>query len=267
MKKLNDEEKSFLFQFYEFKKKYSNIYARLRFITILLFLIPIMIWILYFFGDKGYVLIYTSLKVGDALGFYGSLLAFIGTLFLGILALWQNKKANEINMHLLDITKESIELEKQKYMSFILVEDVKLNVVDDIIRLTIKYKNSGEVPIYRIRLIQNPQDICLQDRDGEYHRYIYTSNIPMDKEENKIINIGESSEITTDIPKDTKYSKKGIVYLKTEIESIYNSRRFELLLIEFQITDENTASLIDRHEYFYKDEKELNDKYENIFNT
>lgn len=218
-------------------------------------------------GDNGYVLICTSLEVGDALGFYGSLLTFIGTLFLGLLALWQNKKANEINMNLLNITKESNEFEKLKYMSFILIEDVSISVVDNIFRLTIKYKNSGEVPIYRIKIIQDPYDISLQDRDGKYHKYACVSNVPMDKEKNKIIRVGEITEITSYIPNDTIYSKRGIVYLKTEIESVYSSKICELLVMEFQITDEKTASLIDRHEYFYKDEKELNDKYENIFNT
>ena len=53
-------------------------------------------------------------------------------------------------------------------MSFILVEDVKLNVVDDIIRLTIKYKNSGEVPIYRIRLIQKRQHTAQRQQRSEW---------------------------------------------------------------------------------------------------
>lgn len=55
-----------------------------------LFLIPGLIWILYFFGDNIGILINTSLTVGDALGFYATLLSFIGTVVLAGAALWQN---------------------------------------------------------------------------------------------------------------------------------------------------------------------------------
>lgn len=55
-----------------------------------LFLIPGLIWILYFFGDNIGILINTSLTVGDALGFYAALLSFIGTVVLAGAALWQN---------------------------------------------------------------------------------------------------------------------------------------------------------------------------------
>lgn len=51
---------------------------------------PLLIWFIYFIGDNGFILINTSLKVGDALVFYGSLLTFSGTVGLGVLALWQN---------------------------------------------------------------------------------------------------------------------------------------------------------------------------------
>ena len=212
-------------------------------------------------------MIYTSLGIGDALGFYGSFLTFIGTLFLGILALWQNKKANEINMHLLTITEKSTELENQKYMSFIQVERVKIDAVDDIIKLTIEYKNSGEVPIYRIRVLQDPPDICLQDKNGKNLKYIYASTVKMDSAENKILSIGDITGITIDIPKDAKNPKKGIVYLKTEIKSVYSLKRYELLLIEFLIEEENKASLIGRSEYFYKNEEELNEKYKKILSA
>lgn len=58
---------------------------------IVLFLIPGLIWILYFVGDNIGIVINTSLTVGDALGFYAALLSFIGTVVLAGAALWQNQ--------------------------------------------------------------------------------------------------------------------------------------------------------------------------------
>jgi len=54
-------------------------------------------WLAYFIGDCGFVLIHISLTVGDVLGFYGSILAFLLTIALGALALWRNGKANKTN--------------------------------------------------------------------------------------------------------------------------------------------------------------------------
>lgn len=58
---------------------------------IVLFLIPSLIWILYFIGDNVGIVVNTSLTVGDALGFYAALLSFIGTVVLAGAALWQNQ--------------------------------------------------------------------------------------------------------------------------------------------------------------------------------
>lgn len=64
-------------------------------------LIPILIWASYLVGDNWFILINTSLTVGDALGFYAALLSFIGTVILGVVAVWQNKQATEISKQLL----------------------------------------------------------------------------------------------------------------------------------------------------------------------
>lgn len=58
--------------------------------------IPIIVWVLYFIGDNYFVLIHTSLTVGDALGFYASLLAFVGTIVLGAIAVWQNLRLQKL---------------------------------------------------------------------------------------------------------------------------------------------------------------------------
>ena len=65
------------------------------FIFITLFLVPMLIWGGYLLGEYGHILFYTGLKAGEALGAYTSLLTFLGTSTLSILAIWQNKKIEE----------------------------------------------------------------------------------------------------------------------------------------------------------------------------
>ena len=49
-----------------------------------------LIWWIYYFGNNVWG-IPTDLLAGDWMEFYGSILAFLGTVFLGALALIQNK--------------------------------------------------------------------------------------------------------------------------------------------------------------------------------
>lgn len=59
-------------------------------------IIPVIIWLLYLVGDI-WIGIPTHITAGNALGFYGSLLAFLGTVALGALALWQNIQFRNAN--------------------------------------------------------------------------------------------------------------------------------------------------------------------------
>ncbi len=92
--KLNDRIKSWLTNLSQNIQK--NPYTYGFWSIIILLIIPIITWLLYYIGDCGYIFIETSLTVGDALGFYGSFLAFLGTVALGALALWQNKQISKI---------------------------------------------------------------------------------------------------------------------------------------------------------------------------
>lgn len=66
-------------------------------IAIIFLIIPLIIFACYWIGDNYFVLIKTSLSVGDALGFYGSLLAFLGTVTLGAITIIQNNRATKQN--------------------------------------------------------------------------------------------------------------------------------------------------------------------------
>lgn len=60
--------------------------------------VPCLINYLYILG-KTNAIIKTVFDASDALSFYGSFLAFIGTVFLGALALWQNKQIQRVQEH------------------------------------------------------------------------------------------------------------------------------------------------------------------------
>lgn len=62
------------------KKPY--LYGMVLLVVVIFF--PLFMYVLYFIGDNCFVLINTSLKVGDALSFYGSILAFLVLLYLDL---------------------------------------------------------------------------------------------------------------------------------------------------------------------------------------
>lgn len=80
MKEFNEEEKKLLEKFNDLKEKYPNIYKKIKSYLIGLTAVPIIIWLLYFIGDCGFVLIKTSFTVGDAIGAYVTLLGAIATI-------------------------------------------------------------------------------------------------------------------------------------------------------------------------------------------
>ncbi len=84
-------------------------------IAILLILFPALIFIAYYIGDHGYALVFTTLTMGDALGFYGSILSFLGTIALGALALWQNYKLSRTNQNL-------VMLQLEEYIPYLIIE-------------------------------------------------------------------------------------------------------------------------------------------------
>lgn len=108
----------------------------LRILSIIL-IIPIIVWFLYYIGDLGFIVINTSLSIDGFLGFYGAFLSFLGTITLGILALWQNKKfkiENDISQTRLEdltnqaneISKELMKLEKDKFRPYIRIDSKEL---------------------------------------------------------------------------------------------------------------------------------------------
>lgn len=93
------------------KKPFKNLF----WLIVIMFFLPVMIWVLYVLGDYGYGFFMTSLSVGDALVFVSSILVFLGTIALGALVLWQNhnfkKKNDEKDKFLLHVENEKIRVQ------------------------------------------------------------------------------------------------------------------------------------------------------------
>lgn len=125
-------------KYYETKSKVlEKPYSYIFWYFLLLFFIPLLIWFAYFLGDSGFVLINTSLRVGEALGLYSSLLTFIGTVVLGALVLWQNiifKKENDKSQNRIeqlanqanDISQQLLNMEKNKFRPYIRIDNKEL---------------------------------------------------------------------------------------------------------------------------------------------
>lgn len=175
MKKLNDKEKLFLSQYYELKNDYPNIYFYIKYSCLVLFLIPIIIFIAYFLGECGYALIYTNLSIGDALGFYGSVLSFLGTISLGIVALWQNHKANQINTRLLNITEEQeipsvdiISCNLEEFKSSKLNQIAEINVDNSYIHIDDNknpYEDCSPFFVFKIRNVTSNNLLSISVKD------------------------------------------------------------------------------------------------------
>lgn len=84
--------------------KVLSIIIALIIFGILFFLIPIAINKMYI-KNEGYITVWGG---EDVLLFYGTVLSFLGTIFLGGLALWQNERLNNINKNLTEHQYKSI---------------------------------------------------------------------------------------------------------------------------------------------------------------
>lgn len=104
----------------------------------------------------------TLWEAKDVLSFYGSFLAFLGTVALGVLALWQNKKANDINKRLLEI-------EEVRSVPFLHI-DSALSVVDDFrehgVDISIAFKNDTDSVINIVDVADLQFDTFLIDQNN-----------------------------------------------------------------------------------------------------
>ena len=144
-------------------------------IVIAIILFPLFIWVLYFIGDNCRILINTSLSVGEALGFYGTSLAAIGTIALGVVSIIQNNRATQINLKLieeqhraqlpifniLNTTDLGHKIENQEWnIGFLHGADIGFELQDSangghqIGYITFGLKNVSNFPIYGLKVVK-----------------------------------------------------------------------------------------------------------------
>lgn len=119
--------------------------------------------------EKGYI---TLWEPADTLGFYGSYLSFLGTVVLGIVTVYQNKKAQELNEKLEKlqqaqfismVSTSNVMIETQSsstpyYMNLkmpnISVIDLTDNgfTTDNCYHIDVEFKNDSEYPIVQMKV-------------------------------------------------------------------------------------------------------------------
>ncbi len=185
------------------KKKIELRKKEVIFVICVLYLIsifiPSVINILYKIGDSGKVFFYTKLEIGYVFNYYGDFLAFIGTISLGTLALWQNNKLDERNREY----EEQIILSQKKEKNF--EREKEISVVKPNFRLVSK-SQSGR--IYEIEL-EN-----LTDHNAKDIKLLYDENQEIVFEDNVNSLIGLKKEIivkTKKFPNDITGKKYNIL--------------------------------------------------------
>lgn len=155
------------------------------FVIFILVIIPLIINCTYLIGTPNGIT-NTKFEASDMLSFYGSFLAFLGTVALGILALWQNNKFKDendksqakfekINQKLLeiDITKERNKI-FEMYFCY-MEENQKIYDPDYVLQKVCQEYNMEEI-FFRLKQAQlNAQKIKRRlmfiDKDGINHSF------------------------------------------------------------------------------------------------
>jgi hypothetical protein len=149
-----DEKIRFILQLF-LKKILKKPYVYSMIFILSCVFMPVIIWGMYLVGDNYIVLINTSLTVGDLLTFYGSNLAFIGTLILGSISVWQNKKVSINNERITKIEEERHLLE---YQPFVIINSWILKM-DNIINIIANQKTPKNLNV-QISELKNANGIC-----------------------------------------------------------------------------------------------------------
>jgi len=118
---------------------------------------------------KGYI---TLWEPADTLGFYGSYLSFLGTVILGIVAIYQNKKSQDLNekleklqqaqfISMVSTTKVMIETRSSSTPYYMNLKMPDINVIDltangfstdNCYHIDVEFKNDSEYPIVQMKV-------------------------------------------------------------------------------------------------------------------
>ncbi len=189
-------------------------------ITISLVIIPLIIWFSYYIGDNFLIIVNTSLSVGDALGFYGLVLSFVGTTLVSFIAISQNKR--------LQILEENVFKQANSCNIYISKNDeyiVKTRLSNDIENA---YTESDDyIKIY----IENYSDPFLTEIEIDFDGKPFKSNLVLTKN----IKMG----YVINLPDNFDYTK----ICKIVFTSCYGIKTYG----NFEITTENKI----KHYHFF----------------
>lgn len=208
---------------FEWIKKYRKLLLIIIFISI--FLVPAIIHILFKIYPKNYFFI-AEWSAGELLGYYGSILSFLGTVILGALSLYQN--------HLLKIEtdKRTALLEQREHEKNMPKFTIKLaqqngqhsNLVLKISNIT---ENSAmDVAVFNIRMINN--DNVIWQRSDEFNFSI----LSMDNAKRMELKNPNVTDVNTillmEMKCKDKYAEEHIYRIKGSLEDIQGYFKFKL---------------------------------------
>ena len=162
------------------------------------------VW-LWFITD-GNIATGTELDKSDWLSFLGAFLTFIGTMFLGTVALWQNKKANKISERILD-------LEEAQYLPIIDILDLT-QILNQ--KLIFKLANISKYDIKHAKIISD------YVKDG----YMNIYHLKAEKSTSKEIQYDYISDYNSQ-EREAEKNKYTNHFLVIEIENIFGMKFIE----------------------------------------
>lgn len=179
----------------------------------------------------------TSFSASDMLSFYGSVLAFLGTVALGGLALWQNKKANAISKELLDLEwkrnqpcfdvvcdkkytiylGEEIEKYKNKnniyamlYIEPLFISIPRSEITTSVALIEMEIKNSGNSDIRQMCIKKLDCYLGIYTPKNLQCMHSFYGNSQLKKGESRKFIIDFTQEVIDDIDKETNWIFKSI---------------------------------------------------------
>jgi hypothetical protein len=281
---MTDKEKEIKLLISQLKSDYPTFYLKIKIAISISFLIPIIIWCIYFIGHW-FPLLPDYIKAGEFLSFYGSVLTFIGTISLGVLALWQNIKSNYINKRISSIENRRLIFDFQPFIlvadwdlgeySLIDMERFNQGVCIEIGRLN---QFDSAVACLKLKLINTSNTYTLVNfKNGNSTKddgsnIVHWTNNTTNKSNNKLyLNVGDSKEVFFYFSKD---KIKDILQKKINIELILENRfgdryqeSFELYILNNLSVEDNWHVNMSPQKYkigrFDKKTKELITELEN----
>lgn len=144
----------------------SDFFRKYKWWFILIFIVPLAVS--YFvFAFNGFI---PAGEVGKDtwLSFWGGFLAFYGTVFLGIVAVWQTGRASQQTDAANDLTRRLLSIEEQSRTPFLEIRREACEVkkeADNAIRILLCAHNISILPVHNIKLVLGVQsdNIALSD--------------------------------------------------------------------------------------------------------